>query len=369
MPAPPGPSPKGRGSSLRLPNRFGETFAEADYDHFGDLVQLECDDETNLPDGRAKTTVLHDASRSIVSENNSPDIPFRFSLNPYRGCEHGCAYCYARPTHEYLGLNAGIDFESQIYVKEDAPRLFRNWLKRRETRSEAIAFSGVTDCYQPLERTHQLTRACLEVARDFGQPVSIVTKNALVLRDLDLLSGMARSGTVNVFMSINSLDAALARQMEPRTSSPAGRLKAIKTLRAAGVPAGVMVAPVIPGLNDSEIPAVLKSAREAGATSASYILLRLPLTVRPVFLEWLKRTQPNRASRVESLIRSTRDGELNDSNFGSRMRGSGEIADQIRQTFRLFARKYELDRQPDRVGVVAANRKSQAPSSEQLRLF
>src|SRR5579872_5831409 len=331
-------TPKGRSAHSSPPNRFEKVHAEADFE------QLEHDDEFIEQLSVVPTEFLPDASKSVVTENDSPDVPFRYSLNPYRGCEHGCAYCYARPTHEYLGLGAGIDFESKIFVKEHAADLFREFLSRDRWQSELIAFSGVTDCYQPAERRFRITRGCLEVALEARQPVGIITKNALVLRDLDLLQEMARLHLMHVNLSVTSLDDELARSMEPRTSRPRARLRAVETLAAAGVPAAVMVAPVIPGLNDSEIPALLKAAQDAGAIAAGYVLLRLPLAVSPIFADWLRRTQPVRAAKVEGLIRSTRGGNLNSSQFGERMKGSGVIADEIGKTFRLFARKFGLDK-------------------------
>jgi DNA repair photolyase len=281
--------------------------------------------------------------QSIVTENASPDIPFRFGLNPYRGCEHGCSYCFARPTHEYLGLNAGLDFETKIFVKENAAGLFRDFLNRPAWAAETIALSGVTDPYQPCERRFGLTRACLEVAAEARQPVSLITKNALVLRDLDLLGPMAAEGVLHVNVSITTLDAGLARSMEPRTSTPNARLRAVRELADAGVPVRVLVAPVIPGLNDAEVPALLAAAKEAGARAAAWQLLRLPLTVAPVFLEWLGREQPGRAGRVEARVRESRGGKLNDPAFGARMRGDGGPARVIGSLFKLFARRHGLD--------------------------
>ncbi len=324
------------GSNLNPPNRFESTYSEPD------LEQLEWDDEYLSQSRRIE--YIDDNSKSIVTENDSPDLNFRFSVNPYRGCAHGCSYCYARPSHEYLGYNAGLDFETKIMVKQDAPRLFRDFLSRSDWEPELIAFSGITDCYQPAEREFKLTRQCLEVASEANQPIGIVTKNALVVRDLELLTSMARRLLVHVSLSITTLDPQLAREMEPRTSIPAARLRAIRELSAAGVPVKVMVSPIIAGLNDHEVPEILKAAKEAGAMSASYILLRLPLTVKPVFEEWLERTQPARKERVLSRIRQTRDGKLNNSEFGSRQRGTGEIAEQIGSLFKVFCGKLELDR-------------------------
>lgn len=324
------------GSNINPPNRFESTYVEPD------LEQLEWDDEY-LSQPR-KIEYLDDHSKSIVTENDSPDLNFRYSVNPYRGCAHGCSYCYARPFHEYLGYNAGLDFETKIMVKRDAPQLFRDFLSRSDWQPQLIAFSGITDCYQPAEREFQLTRQCLEVASEANQPVGIVTKNALVVRDQDLLQSMARRSLINVSVSITTLDPELAREMEPRTSIPAARLRAIRELAQAGVPTKVMVSPIIPGLNDHEIPEILKAAKEAGAMSASYILLRLPLTVKPVFQEWLERTQPDRKERVLTRIRQTRDGKLNSARFGTRIRGTGEIAEQIGSLFQVFARKHGLDK-------------------------
>jgi DNA repair photolyase len=251
--------------------------------------------------------------------------------------------CFARPSHEYLDLSAGLDFETKIFVKERAPELFRDFLVRHDWEPEMIMVSGITDCYQPAERHFQLTRRCLEVALEARQPVGIVTKNALVTRDLDLLTPMAELGVVCVSVSVTSLDQSLVRVMEPRTSSIEARLRTIRELSGAGVPVCALVAPIIPGLNDYEIPKILEAVKDAGAHRAAYVLLRLPLTVAPVFMEWLERTQPEKKSRVESRIRETRGGKLYEAEFGTRMTGRGELAEQIRQTFRLFARKYGLD--------------------------
>ena len=316
---------------------------------------------------RPRTEYLPDASNSIVSENDSPDIPFRFSLNPYRGCAHGCSYCYARPTHEYLGLNAGLDFETKVLVKHDAPVLFREFLARPAWNPERIIFSGVTDCYQPVEQEFRLTRQCLGVALEARQPIGIITKNALILRDLDLLTEMAALRLVHVNVSITTLDASLARSMEPRTSSPSARLRTVRQLTDAGVPVRVMVAPIIPSLNDSEIPSILAAAAKAGAKGAGFVLLRLPLTVRPVFLEWLERTRPDCRSRIEAAIRSTRDGKLNSSDFGKRLKASGRISDQISQIFKTFVKRHGLDGQLPSSDCQSF--RPPKPRSGQLRLF
>ncbi len=331
------PAPKGRGSHLHPPNRFTLIQYEDDFEH------LEHDPETVAELKRPKTEYFTDSAHSIVSENDSPDIPFRYSVNPYRGCLHGCAYCYARPYHEYLGLNAGLDFETKIFVKEDAPVLFRDFLAREAWRPEPIILSGVTDCYQPAERQFRLTRGCLEVAVEARQPLGLITKNALILRDLDLLRDLAADNLVHVTLSITTLDAALASVLEPRTSTPAARLRAVTALTEAGVPVRVFVAPVIPGLTDSEMPAILAAAKAAGARAAGYTLLRLPLTVAPVFHEWLARERPDMRDKIEGRIRETHGGQLTGPRFGVRMGGTGEMANQIRELFRLFARKHGLD--------------------------
>lgn len=317
------PSSRGRGAAVNPPNRFEHLSLERD---------LDWDPEQ---DPAQATRFFRDLSQSIISYNESPDIPFRASLNPYRGCEHGCAYCYARPFHEFLGFSAGLDFETKIVVKENAPELLRAELSSRKWKPQELAMSGVTDCYQPIERKLQLTRRCLAVLAEFRNPVSIITKNYLVTRDLDLLRDLAAHHAVSVNLSINSLDPELARRLEPRAASPRLRLAAVEALSQAGVPAGILVAPVIPGLNDHEIPAVLAAAKAAGALWAGTEVLRLPLTVAPVFQQWLERTYPEKKEKVLGRIRAIRNGELNDPRFGSRMRGEGIFAEQISQLFHV----------------------------------
>jgi DNA repair photolyase len=355
------PEARGRGSQLNPPNRFGGPV------HVLDLAEVEHDEDYLASLVNRPTEYIPDRSRTIVAENDSPDVGFRFSMNPYRGCSHGCSYCYARQTHEYLSLNAGLDFETKILVKEDAPELFRAFLSREKWVPEPIIMSGVTDCYQPAERTYRLTRRLLEVAADFRQPVGIITKNVLILRDLDILGGMAGEGLVHVNMSITTLDAELVRSMEPRTSTPSARLRAVKALAEAGVPVRVLVAPIIPGLNDSEIPAILAAARESGARAAAYTMLRLPLTVAPVFLEWLVREQPGRAEKVEGRVRAMRGGKLNEPGFGERMTGSGEMARQIAALFKVVARRHGLDGELPPYDRTRFRRPS--PKSGQLWLF
>jgi DNA repair photolyase len=325
------------GSRIDPPNRFETVHREVDLD------QVEWDDEYLRGIDHRKIEYIDDNSKTIVSQNKSPDLPFRYSINPYRGCIHGCSYCYARPTHEYLGLSAGLDFETKIVVKRDAADLFRQFLSRESWNPEAITFSGVTDCYQPAEREFRLTRQCLEVADECSQPLSIITKNALVIRDIDLLARMAKRNLVHVYLSITSLDPKLAREMEPRTSIPAARLRAVEALTNAGVPVGVMVAPLIPGLNDHEAAEILSASKQAGAIVAGYTLLRLPLTVETVFEEWIRRVRPKQADKILGRVRQTRKGKANSSEWGTRMVGEGEIADQIRSMFHIFRHKHGLD--------------------------
>lgn len=321
----------GRGAAGNPKNRFERIEVESES---GGL-----DAEEPGPD----TVYLKDASRSIVSRNDSPDIGFDASINPYRGCSHGCVYCYARPTHEYLGLSAGLDFESKILVKQDAPELLRKQLSSPRWKPEVLSMSGVTDCYQPIEKKLCITRRCLEVLAEFRNPVAVVTKNHLVTRDIDLLSELARHDAVVVAVSLTTLDDDLRRVMEPRTSRPVRRLAAIKALARAGVPVGVMTAPVIPGLNDHELPNLISAAAEAGASFAAYTPVRLPYAVRPLFEDWLARHFPERKEKVLNRIRSMRGGKLNDSRFGSRMRGEGIFADQISQLFDISCRRAGLE--------------------------
>jgi len=331
-----------RGSNLNPPNRFEATRLDVCLD------QLADDDEWLDVQSRRPVEYFDDRSGSIVSENRSPDIPFRYSVNPYRGCLHGCSYCYARNTHEYLGLNAGEDFETRIMVKQNAPELLRQFLRRKAWKGdEWISFSGVTDCYQPVERRMELTRGCLQVCHEHSQSVGIITKNRMVCRDIDLLGPMAARKTARVWLSVTSLDRNLTGVMEPGTTRPEGRLRAIRELSEAGIPCGVMVAPVIPGLNDHEIPSILKAASEAGARHAGYILLRLPMTVRPVFEEWLQKHFPDRVAKVTGRLRQSREGEMNTKEFHKRMKGSGEMADQIAKMFATFRTRYGLDSKPE----------------------
>jgi DNA repair photolyase len=312
-----------------------------------------------------RTQFYKDHASSLISRNTSPDLGFEYTLNVYRGCEHGCAYCYARPYHEYLGFSGGLDFESKIMVKEDAPDLLREELAARTWRVGVLAMSGVTDCYQPVERRLGLTRRCLAILAEFRQPVSIITKNALVVRDLDHLAELTRYGAVRVTLSITTLDPELGRAMEPRASLPAQRLAAIRAVAAAGVPACVNIAPIIPGLNDHEIPTILAAAAEAGAVSAGWGMLRLPLGVKDVFLEWLDRRFPGKKNRILARIRDVRGGRLDDSAFGVRMTGEGIFAEQIRALFRASARRHGLDRPLPELSAAGFRR----PGGSQLELF
>jgi DNA repair photolyase len=323
---------KGRGAGGNTPNRFEKVYCTPD----ADVTQVS--EEEIFPSPR--TQFLDDHTKTIITENDSPDVGFRFSINPYRGCEHGCVYCYARPTHEYLGLSAGIDFETKIFVKHKAPLLLRERLTSPAWKPEVIAISGVTDCYQPAERKFELTRRCIEVLRDFRNPLGLITKNYLVTRDIDLFKEMAAIDGVVVYLTITTLDADLCGTLEPRTSRPAMRLRALEELSKAGIPTGVNIAPVIPGLTDHEIPGILQAAANVGATQAGFVPLRLPGAVLPLFVEWLEQHQPDRKDKVLNHIRSMRGGQLYKSDFATRMRGEGPIAEHIRSTFELFSRKY-----------------------------
>lgn len=312
------------------------------------------------------TEFLDDASRTAFATNNSTDIPFTHSINPYRGCSHGCSYCYARPTHEYLGFNAGLDFETKIMVKRDVVALARQEMMKKSWKPTPISMSGVTDPYQPAERKFRLTRGVLALMLEFRNPVVLITKNALVARDADLLAELARHGCAAVFLSITTLDRNLARRLEPQTSTPGMRLEAIRRLTDAGVPTGVMVAPVIPGLNDEEIPAILKAAAEAGASVAGRTLLRLPLAVAPIFLDWLQREEPARALKVRHALEEMRGGKLNLTEFGSRMRGTGARAEMIAQLFKTHAARYGLNQRD--FPITTANFRRPA-SGGQMELF
>ncbi|MBI3006408.1 MAG: PA0069 family radical SAM protein [Ignavibacteriales bacterium] len=323
---------KGRGASFNPPNRFEELHLES----------LEDDNSYDDQEESRKilTKFFVDDSKTLLARNDSPDLGFDYSINPYRGCEHGCIYCYARPSHEYLGFSSGIDFETKIMVKLDAPKLLAEAFNSKTWKPQIVALSGNTDCYQPVERKLELTRQCLRVFLDFRNPVSIITKNGLVQRDLDILKEMAEFNIASVTVSITTLDNHLARIMEPRTSSPVKRLETIEVLSKNGVRVGVLVAPIIPGLTDEEIPSILKAAASSGAHYAGYTMLRLPYAIKDLFQDWLRRSMPNRAPKILSRIRDIRGGKLNDSTFGKRMKGEGQIAETIRQLFQASQKKH-----------------------------
>src|SRR5262245_43665055 len=320
----------GRGVSSNPPNRLIPLYRES--------IPGWTEEEDPAP----RTRFFKDTSRTVIATNDSPDVGFSHSLNPYRGCEHGCCYCFARPFHEHLGLSAGLDFESQIFVKEDAPELLHKELLSRKWVPQFVAIGGVTDPYQPVERRLELTRRCLQVFLEFRNPVGIVTKSALVARDRDLLGELAGYQASAVYMSVTTLDSELARRMEPRAATPAARLRAIRELTDAGVSVGVLVAPIIPGLNDHEAPAILEAAAEAGALSAGYVPLRLPFAVKDIFAAWLEQHYPNRKERVLGRIRDLRGGKLYDSRWGKRMRGEGEWADLFGAMFALHRKRAGL---------------------------
>jgi DNA repair photolyase len=325
----------GRGASSNTPNRFSAT------EYFAEIQEWDAHEEK----APLKTEIFKDSSRSILSANDSPDIGFRYSLNPYRGCEHGCAYCYARPTHEYLGFSAGLDFESKIVVKESAPDLLRQKFSSKAWQPELIVMSGNTDCYQPLERQWQLTRRCLEVFLEYRNPIYMITKNFLITRDIDILGGLAELNLMGAIISVTTLDSELSAVLEPRASRPPARLKAIEILTKAKIPVMVNVAPVIPGLTDHEMPKILEAAAQAGARRACFVPLRLPLAVRPLFIEWLKVHRPERLDKVLNQVRDMKGGQLNNSQFGERMRGSGAFAENLRQLFDIHCRKFGLNEQ------------------------
>jgi DNA repair photolyase len=326
---------RGRGSHSNASGRY-ERFARVQTDDGWGILDEEASPK--------RTTVHRDASRSIITRNSSPDISFDRSINPYRGCEHGCIYCFARPTHAYLGLSPGLDFETVLYAKPNAAQLLETELRHKDYRPRPIALGTNTDPYQPIERSHKVTRSILEVLSAFHHPVTIVTKSNLVTRDIDILGPMAERGLVRVALSITTLDRRLARKMEPRAATPGRRLDAIDLLSRAGIPAAVMVAPVIPALNDHEIEAILGRAAEAGATSAGYIALRMPLEIKGLFREWLQEHYPDRAAHVINLMRDMRGGKDYDAEWGKRMVGAGAYAKQIGQRFRLTARKLGLEK-------------------------
>jgi DNA repair photolyase len=343
----------GRGTTANPPNRFEKL------SYVPDPEWAEC--EAPAP----STEYLRETPRAIISYNESPDIGFEASVNPYRGCEHGCVYCYARPYHEYLGFSSGLDFETKIVAKEGAPALLERELSSARWKPQVLVMCGVTDAYQPVERHLKLTRGCLEVLAEFRNPVVIITKNHLVTRDIDVLKKLAEHQAAGVFISVTTLDSDLARKMEPRASSPARRLAAIEALARSGIPIGVLIGPVIPGLTDHEIPSIIAAAADAGAGYAGKTVLRLPYAVKHLFVEWLERNFPDRKEKVLSRVRSMRGGKLNDPAFGSRMRGEGIFAEQISALFRAACKKAGLHGRSPELSTAAFR----PPEGPQLRLF
>ena len=341
-----------RGATINPGNRF-------------ERMEVFVDEEFKSENRNPKTLYLRDGTQTLISYTDSPDIGFGASVNPYRGCEHGCAYCYARPYHEYLGFSAGIDFETRIMVKTAAPEILRGELSSPSWRPQPLAMSGVTDCYQPVERKLQITRRCLQVLAAFRNPVTIVTKNHLVTRDIDILLKLAEVQAACVNLSITTLDAGLARRLEPRASLPGHRLEAIERLNSEGIPAGVLVAPVIPGLNEHEIPSILRAARRAGARSADYTLLRLPFGVKDIFSAWLAEHLPEARQRILGRIRDMRGWAPNDSRFGTRMRGEGAQAENIRRLFAVSAAREGFDER----SVPLSTASFRNPAGQQLELL
>lgn len=349
---------RGRGASFNPQNRFEKLSVEDfPFDDWSDP------DEQGLKN--LSTEYFIDNSKTVIAKNDSYDLGFDYSFNPYRGCEHGCIYCYARPSHEFLGFSSGIDFETKIMVKTDAAKLLEEEFKKKNYKPDVILFSGNTDCYQPIEKKLGITREVLKVCLKYGNPVSIITKNAMIQRDIDILKEMAGLKLVSVTMSVTTLDRELARKMEPRTSSPEMRLKTIEAFAKNNIPVGINLAPIIPGLNDKEIPEILKVASQRGATHAGYIMLRLPYAVKDLFIEWLKREYPLKASKVISSIKSIRGGKLNSSEWGIRFKGEGQIADAIANLFKLSCKKYSMNKRKFHISTEHFKK----PLLRQLELF
>jgi DNA repair photolyase len=345
---------KGHGTADNPTGRF-ERLA---YDRDQDFVQYDPDPDEEAP--HPATEYFRDHTRGIIAHNQSPDVGFDASINVYRGCSHACSYCFARPTHEYLGLSAGLDFETKIFVKENAPELLREELSKPSWKPTPLGMSGVTDPYQPIERKLGLTRKCLDVMLEYRQPVLVITKNHLVTRDVDLLAELAKHHAAAVYLSITTLDAKLARHMEPRTSSPQKRLEAIETMSRAGVPAGVLIAPVIPAITDHEMPRIVEAAANAGARSAGYVLLRLPFGLKELFEGWLDAFEPEKKEKVLSRMRALSGGKLYDSQWGTRQRGSGPYAEQVAQMFRVACARHHLNQERFEVSGAAFQRPPRA---------
>ncbi len=358
---PPPDAPKGRGTVWALEHRFGRTRAEAFDDGWGTLDQ-QAQEEHALPG----TQIIEEQARSILSANDSPDIGFELSINPYRGCEHGCVYCYARPTHSYLNLSPGLDFETRIVAKVNAAERLREALAARAYSPRSLNIGSATDAYQPAERRLRITRGVIEVLAEARHPFSLVTKSAGVERDLDLIAPMAAQRQAAVYVSITTLDPALARRLEPRAASPARRLRTVRALAEAGVPVGVSVSPVIPFLNEPELERILEAAREAGAGSAFSIVLRLPWEVNPLFQHWLQQHVPERAARIMARLREMRGGRDNDARFGTRMTGEGVWAQLLRQRFQKACARLGLNREKPPLDASAFRPPARLPGQASL---
>ncbi len=349
---------RGRGAQYNPGNRFEkfyfEDFRSDELDSF-----TEQEEEKKIP-----TRFYLDYSKTVIAKNDSYDVGFEYSFNPYRGCEHGCIYCYARPSHEFLGFSAGTEFESNIMIKKDAPALLEAEFNKKNYKPDLIMFSGNTDCYQPVERRLNITREALRVCLKYRNPVSVITKNELILRDIDILRDMADLNLVSVCLSVTTLDKELARKMEPRTSSPERKMETIQKFAEKNIPVGVNIAPVIPGLNDEEIPSILKEASSRGAVFAGHIMLRLPYAVKDLFLQWLRKEFPERESKIINKIMEMRDGKLNDYRFGTRFSGKGELADTIHSLFEISCRKFGLNNKK-----ISLRKDLFRKSLEQLEMF
>ena len=355
----PAPLPKkGRGARTNASGRF-EPVVHEDFDD-----GWTADDQAPAA---LRTTLTPEHARKIITTNTSPDIGFDRSINPYKGCEHGCIYCYARPSHAWMGLSPGLDFESRLFFKPEGPRLLEQELSARKYVCKRIHIGGNTDPYQPVEREQKITRGLLQVLQRFNQPFSIITKSNLITRDVDILGPMGRENLASAFVSITTLDRDLARTMEPRAATPARRLDAIKKLADAGVPVGVGFAPVIPGLNDHELESILEASAKAGATTAMYVTLRLPLEIKDLFREWLADARPDRAARVMSLIRQTRGGKDYDADWSQRMKGTGPVADLISVRFKAAVKRYGLEAPRHQLDVTKF--RVPADARAQLELF
>lgn len=352
---------RGRGAGTSPASRFAKTYSET------------FDDGWDIPEevSSLRTQIFPDESRTIFAKNESPDIPFSVSINAYRGCEHGCVYCFARPTHNYLDLSAGFDFESKIFAKYEAPRLLEKEFRKRSYEPQIIAMSGVTDIYQPVERRLKITRRLLEIFEAYNHPVALITKNQLIRRDIDILTRLAEKNLVRAYVSVTSLDPDLARRMEPRASTPAQRIAAIRALAAAGIETGVMLAPQIPFVNDHELEDILTAASGAGARSAGYVTLRLPWAIKELFHDWLKRHFPEREDKVFRQIREMHDGKEYSAEFFKRMRGEGAYAEMLGQRFHIAARRLGLsgERSPMATGLFAPPLEAIYANDDQLRLF